>query len=125
VATPAASPVAGADQEAGTAAPVSAEVPAPAGDPALVTIDAPMLGTFYRAPKPGDPPYCDVGGKVIAGDVIGLVEVMKMMNPVLAPADGEIHRVLAADNALVEFGQALFEMRVTPGGDPVPMESMP
>jgi acetyl-CoA carboxylase biotin carboxyl carrier protein len=89
-------------------------VPQPVDDGDLVVVEAPMLGTFYRCPKPGDPPYCEVGANVAAGDVIGLVEVMKMMNSVVAPVDGVVERILADDNALVEFEQALFTLRPTP-----------
>lgn len=108
--------------EPAAAEPVAAEPAAtePAGvaadDPTEVTVDAPMLGTFYRAPKPGDPPYCEVGDKVAAGDVVGLVEVMKLMNPVLAPVDGVVTRILATNAQLVEYGQPLLALQPTAVG---------
>ena len=95
------------------AAPVAAAMPAaqrPAGAGRDVT--SPMLGTFYRAPKPGAPPYVEVGTPVEADTVIGIIEVMKLMNTVRAGLRGRVHEILASDGALVEFGETL--IRVAP-----------
>ena len=83
---------------------------------ASVSISAPMLGTFYRAPAPGAPPFVDVGAAVEHDTVVCLIEVMKMMNPVSAGVAGTIVDVCADNAALVEHGAVLF--RVRPDGTP-------
>jgi acetyl-CoA carboxylase biotin carboxyl carrier protein len=80
----------------------------PAGH-TLVT--APMLGTFYGAPKPGEPAFVKVGDTVAADSVLCIVEVMKLMNSVAAGAEGEIAAVFVQDGELVEFDQPLFAIR--------------
>ncbi|MEV7648277.1 acetyl-CoA carboxylase biotin carboxyl carrier protein [Arthrobacter sp. NPDC089319] len=80
----------------------------PAGH-TLVT--APMLGTFYGAPKPGEPAFVRVGDTVAADSVLCIVEVMKLMNSVAAGAEGEIAAVFVQDGELVEFEQPLFAIR--------------
>ena len=79
----------------------------------LVEVRAPMLGTFYRAPRPGDAPFVDVGTKVDTHMTVGIIEVMKLMNTVRAGVRGIVAEVLAADGALVEFGEALLRVRKT------------
>ena len=74
-------------------------------------VRSPMLGTFYRSPKPGEPPYVQVGEKVEADTVLCIVEVMKLMNSATAGLAGEVTRVLASDAELVEFDQPLFVVR--------------
>lgn len=74
----------------------------------LVPIKAPMLGTFYRRPEPGAPPYVEVGTLVKEDDTVGLIEVMKVFNAVKAGVGGRISRVLAETAQLVEYGQTLF-----------------
>jgi acetyl-CoA carboxylase biotin carboxyl carrier protein len=81
--------------------------PAPAGNGALV-IPAPLLGTFYRAEAPGEPPLVEVGDRVSADSVVCLIEVMKLMNHIQAGVSGTVVEVLADNGALVEFGQPLF-----------------
>src|SRR5262245_50404983 len=58
-----------------------------------VTVRAPLPGTFYRAPQPGAPPYVEVGSRVEAGTIVGIIESMKLMNPVPAGAAGEVAAV--------------------------------
>src|SRR5574340_367218 len=98
-----------------TTAVVAAPSPArPATAPVAdgdVVVTAPMLGTFYRAPKPGEPAFVEVGDKVDADAVLCIVEVMKLMNSIPAGVRGEITAVYAADGDLVEFGQPLFAIR--------------
>ncbi|MBB3045633.1 acetyl-CoA carboxylase biotin carboxyl carrier protein [Nocardioides soli] len=72
------------------------------------------MGTFYRAPKPGEPPFVEVGTKVGADTTVGIVEVMKLMSSIQAGAEGEVTRVLVEDGQLVEAGQPLFVLRVVP-----------
>lgn len=81
--------------------------------PDEVTVDAPMLGSFYRAPKPGEPAFLEVGDKVEVGSVVGILEVMKLMSSVTSEVEGEVIRVLASDGQLVEAGQPLFVVRTT------------
>ena len=89
---------------AAPAAPVSAE---PEGD----AITAPMVGTFYTAPTPDQPPCVQVGDRVKKGDPLCLLEAMKMMSEVTAPCDCEITAVLKENGALVSFGDGLFGYR--------------
>ena len=101
----------------GVAAPTTAEAmpaPPPAAAPAtsgLVEVKAPMLGTFYRSPKPGAEPFVAVGSRVEPGTVIGLVEVMKLMNSVAAGVGGEVVEFVAPDGQLVEYDQVLLRVR--------------
>jgi acetyl-CoA carboxylase biotin carboxyl carrier protein len=90
----------------------SASPSAPASDDndGLVTIPAPMLGTFYRAEAPGKPPFVEVGQKVEPDTIVCIIEVMKMMNSVTAGMAGTIVQVFAANAELVEYGQPLFEI---------------
>ena len=93
------------------------EAPAPsASTDSVVPIAAPMLGTFYRAPAPGAPPFVDVGTAVEHDTVVCLIEVMKMMNPVSAGVAGTIVDVCADNAQVVEDGAVLF--RVRPDGTP-------
>lgn len=69
---------------------------------------SPMLGTFYRSPKPGDPPFVEVGAVVEADAVLCIIEVMKLMTSVEAGIAGEVTRVFVSDGDLVEFDQPLF-----------------
>lgn len=104
---------------ASSASPVGAPAPvpasaAPAAKPAeieiptgVVALRAPMLGTFYRAPAPGEKPFVEVGQKVRADDTVCLIEVMKLFNSIRAGVDGEVVKILADNGALVEFDQPL------------------
>jgi acetyl-CoA carboxylase biotin carboxyl carrier protein len=83
-------------------------------DANLRDITSPMLGTFYRAPKPGSAPFVEVGSLVDEDSVIAIIEVMKLMNTVRAGAKGVITEILPADETLVEFGEVLMRARVDP-----------
>jgi acetyl-CoA carboxylase biotin carboxyl carrier protein len=85
----------------------------PPSEPGLSEVRSPLLGIFYRAPKPGEPPFVEAGSRVEADTVIGIIEVMKLMNSVRAGVGGEVTEILAENGALVEFGEIL--MRVRPG----------
>ena len=74
-------------------------------------IPSPLLGVFYRAPKPGEPPFVEVGAMVEEDTVIAIIEVMKLMNSVRAGVKGEVVQVLADNGALVEYGQPLMRVR--------------
>jgi acetyl-CoA carboxylase biotin carboxyl carrier protein len=87
--------------------------PPPAGAAGLLDVRAPLPGTFYRAPRPGAAPFVDVGGRVEGDDVVGIVETMKLMNPVLAGAGGTVVEICLADAQPVEQGAVL--LRIEPG----------
>jgi acetyl-CoA carboxylase biotin carboxyl carrier protein len=73
----------------------------------LVAVHAPMLGTFYRAPAPGERPFVEVGDKVGAGDTVCLVEVMKLFHSVKAGVAGTVVKICVENGSMVEHGQAL------------------
>ena len=74
------------------------------------TIEAPMLGTFYRAEAPGATPFVDIGTDVEPGTVVCLIEVMKMMNSIQAGVAGKIVEVCAENAQLVQYGDPLFRV---------------
>jgi acetyl-CoA carboxylase biotin carboxyl carrier protein len=104
VAAPAASP----------AAPV-AEPTAPAADTSdagLHIVKSPIVGTFYSSPSPGAAAFVSPGDHVEKGQVVGIVEAMKLMNEIEADASGEIVKCLVTNGQAIEFGQPLFSMRL-------------
>ena len=103
-------PAAPAPPPAPKAKPAKA-APAAAADPDAIDVPSPMLGVFYRAPKPGEPPFVEVGAKVEEDTIIGIIEVMKLMNTVRAGVRGEVAEILAENGALVEFDQTLLRVR--------------
>ena len=93
--------------------PAAAAAPAPTVPQENVkTIDAPLVGTFYAAPAPDQPPFVSAGTRVAKGQTVCLIEAMKMMSEVPAPCDCTIEEVLKADGQLAAFGEPLF--RYTP-----------
>ena len=81
--------------------------PAPLRDPLLAEVRAPLLGTFYRAPRPGAPPFVEVGAAVEPDTTVGIIEVMKLMNTVRAGTRGRVREIRARDGSLVEYGEVL------------------
>jgi acetyl-CoA carboxylase biotin carboxyl carrier protein len=81
--------------------------PAAPQDAGGMAVESPSVGLFWQAPAPGAPPFVEVGAHVAPGDVIGIVEVMKLMNHVTAPTGGTVTAVLVENGASVEFGQPL------------------
>lgn len=79
--------------------------PAPAG----LTINSPLAGVFYRAPRPNSPPFVEAGQQVATGQTLCIVEAMKLMNEITAEAPLKVLRVLVENGQVVEAGQALFE----------------
>jgi acetyl-CoA carboxylase biotin carboxyl carrier protein len=77
------------------------------------TIDAPMIGVFYRRPSPGAAPFVEPGQRVEADTTIGIIEIMKLMNPVVAGKAGVITDFLVTDADAVEFGQPLATINTT------------
>ena len=77
-----------------------------------VDVPAPLLGNFYAAPRPGDPPFVQPGDAVSEDTTIGIIEVMKLMNPIRAGVSGKVVAVLAADGSAVEKGEPLVRVMV-------------
>jgi acetyl-CoA carboxylase biotin carboxyl carrier protein len=109
---PVAMPAAPAAPAPAPPAPVPAaepEVPArEERDPSLVAVVAPMVGTFYSAPAPGAKPYVAVGDRVSVGQVVCIVEAMKLMNEVQSEVSGVVREVRVENAQAVEYGQELF-----------------
>jgi len=93
----------------GSAGPAAAPAPKPDSKPGVV-VTSPFVGTFYRAPSPDSPPFVDVGTVVKKGQVLCIVEAMKLMNEIEVEAPGKIAEILVANATPVEFGQALFRI---------------
>lgn len=93
-----------------SAAPARPAEAAPAASDGHV-IESPMVGTCYLSPTPGAPAFAAVGRKVKTGDVLCIIEAMKIMNPIEADRDGVVAEVLAENGQPVEFGQPLFVLR--------------
>ncbi|MCP8687014.1 acetyl-CoA carboxylase biotin carboxyl carrier protein [Marinobacterium sedimentorum] len=105
---------AGYPQMAMAPAPVAAAAPAAIAEPAVAAAEfnghvvlSPMVGTFYRSPSPSSPPFVEVGKTVKAGDVICIVEAMKMMNQIEADKSGVIEAILVEEGQPVEYDQPL------------------
>ncbi|MBM4256036.1 MAG: acetyl-CoA carboxylase biotin carboxyl carrier protein [Deltaproteobacteria bacterium] len=93
-------------------APVAVAVP-PVSEPDAslqrgAAIPSPMVGTFYRAPKPDAKPYVDIGSVVEVGEVVCIVEAMKMMNEIQSEIRGRVIKIMAENGKPVEYGQPLF-----------------
>lgn len=91
-------------------APTAVGAPQPAApEPSkLATIKSPMVGTFYRAPAPDAPPFVEVGHTIEAGQVVCIIEAMKLMNEIKSDVRGTIREIAVENGQPVEFGQALF-----------------
>ncbi len=81
-------------------------------DKNLYTIKAPMVGTFYRRPAPDKPPYVEVGSHIKKGDIVCIIEAMKIFNEIEAEVEGEIVKVLVEDATPVEYDQPLFLVKL-------------
>ncbi|MFO0230230.1 acetyl-CoA carboxylase biotin carboxyl carrier protein [Gemmatimonas sp.] len=112
VAAPAVLPAAAAarpTEVGGTAGP-KAEAP----KSAALEIKSPMVGTFYAAPEPGAKPYVSVGDRISKGQIVCIIEAMKIMNELESEFDGVVREIGIADTHAVEYGQVLF--RIDPTG---------
>jgi acetyl-CoA carboxylase biotin carboxyl carrier protein len=87
---------------------VAAPVPAETG---LVDLRSPIVGTFFRQPSPTAPPFVEPGSKVKKGQVLCIIEAMKLMNEIEAEMDAEVVDILVANGQPVEFGETLFRLR--------------
>ena len=94
---------------------ISKEVPASASKVLegshLFEVKSPFVGTFYRSPTPGDPPFVNVGDKVGPGQPLCILEAMKIMNEIDAEVSGEVIEICVEDESLVEYDQVLFKIR--------------
>ena len=77
----------------------------------LNIVRSPLVGTYYASSTPGGTPYVEIGSKVKKGDVLCIVEAMKIMNEITSEVDGEIVEALRSDEEIVEFGMELFKIR--------------
>jgi len=99
------------------AAPVQVEAPTPAApapvdkvedDDKYITIKSPIIGTFYRKPSPDKPAFVEVGATIGKGDVLCVIEAMKLFNDIESEVSGKIVKILVDDSSPVEFDQPLF-----------------
>jgi acetyl-CoA carboxylase biotin carboxyl carrier protein len=72
---------------------------------------SPMVGVFYAAPSPGEAPFVNVGQTISAGETLGIIEAMKIMNPIEATQSGVIEEILVKNGDVIQFGQPLFRYR--------------
>ena len=96
------------------AAPSAPSAPPPAAAAArsdLIDITAPMVGTFYRSPAPGEPSFVELGDRISAGQPICILEAMKLMNELEAEVSGELVEILVENGTPVEFGQVLMRVK--------------
>ncbi len=103
-------PTAGVNAAAPAVAVVAAPVPETAAAEEVLSgtpVEAPLVGVFYSAPTPEEPPFIEVGQQVKKGDTLFIIEAMKTMNEIVAPCDGTISRVLAQNGDMVEYKQVL------------------
>ncbi|MDF0714884.1 acetyl-CoA carboxylase biotin carboxyl carrier protein [Muricauda sp. 334s03] len=101
-----AAPAPAATQEA--AAPAPADAKKAEDDSKYITVKSPIIGTFYRKPSPDKPPFVEVGSSINKGDVLCVIEAMKLFNDIESEVSGKIVKILVDDSSPVEFDQPLF-----------------
>jgi acetyl-CoA carboxylase biotin carboxyl carrier protein len=114
IASSVAAPVAPAAPQYVAAAPSlssAAAAPPAAAEEELHQVKSPIVGTYYESPAPGAPPFIKPGDQVAAGQVLCIIEAMKLMNEIESDASGEIVKILVKNGQPVEYGQALFAIR--------------
>ena len=97
----------------GAAATPAGATRAASTDPNLHDVPSPLLGTFYRSPKPGAPPFVEVGSPVEENTIVAIIEVMKLMNTVRAGVRGTVAEIFPGDGTLVEYDEPLLRIRKT------------
>jgi acetyl-CoA carboxylase biotin carboxyl carrier protein len=102
----------GAGQSAAPAPVAAAAAPAADADAGLHLVKSPIVGTYYGSPSPGAAPFVVPGDRVEKGQVICIIEAMKLMNEIESDAAGEIVKCLVSNDQPIEFGQPLFSVRV-------------
>jgi acetyl-CoA carboxylase biotin carboxyl carrier protein len=95
------------------AAPAAPQAPQEDPDAGLHIVRSPIVGTYYGSPSPGSAPFVTVGDRVEKGQVICIVEAMKLMNEIESDASGEIVKCLVSNGQPIEFGQPLFSVRLS------------
>jgi acetyl-CoA carboxylase biotin carboxyl carrier protein len=98
----------------GAQAVAEAEAPKPEPKSKLLEVKSPMVGTFYKSPEPGAPAYVTAGARVSKGQILCIIEAMKIMNEIESEFSGVVREVLVEDAHPVEYGQVLF--RIDPNG---------
>ena len=91
--------------------PAAAPASAPEKEEGIDVIKSPIVGTFYEASSPGSPPFVKEGDRVAVGQVLCIVEAMKLMNEIESDASGQIVKILVSNGQPVEYGQPLFKIR--------------
>ena len=113
-----AAPMAMPQMAAPPAVPQSAQAAAPPkaepAKPSFLEVKSPMVGTYYAAPEPGAKPYLSVGERISKGQILCIIEAMKIMNEIESEFDGVVKEILAQNGHPVEYGQVLF--RIDPNG---------
>ena len=98
--------------QAPAVAPVAADAPAaPAEDVDWAVLKSPIVGTFYRSPEPGAALFTDVGSRVKKGQVLCIIEAMKLMNEITSEVDGEVVKAYVKNGQAVQYGERLFAVR--------------
>lgn len=97
-----------------TAATAPSPTASPPPDSKWVTVNSPMVGTFYRSPAPGEPSFVEVGDRIRTGQTVCIIEAMKLMNEIEAEVSGQVMQILVQNGEPVEYGQPL--IRVNPDG---------
>ncbi|MDA8169132.1 MAG: acetyl-CoA carboxylase biotin carboxyl carrier protein [Nitrospiraceae bacterium] len=95
-------------QEPGMLQPPQIKAEIEEGTQRLVSVTAPLVGTFYRASSPEAPPFTEIGSKVRKGQVLCIIEAMKLMNEIESEIDGTVSRILVENGQPVEYGEPLF-----------------
>jgi acetyl-CoA carboxylase biotin carboxyl carrier protein len=113
-AAPARLPPAAAVAAPAAAGPQASPAAGATNDHGLLPVTAPMVGKFYAAPSPSDPPFVTPGATVAAGATVGLIEVMKVFASIKTETAGVIERILVTNGQFVEYGQTLFWIRPDP-----------
>jgi acetyl-CoA carboxylase biotin carboxyl carrier protein len=105
-----------AEQPLARASKTTTASPANPSPAPLTDVAAPLLGTFYRAARPGAPPFVEVGARVEPDSIVGIIEVMKLMNTVRAGVAGVVREICARDGMLVEYGETLLRIDTRDAG---------
>jgi acetyl-CoA carboxylase biotin carboxyl carrier protein len=108
---PVAIPVSVPPVPGGVSAAAPPSPPAPVPEESFHTVKSPIVGTFYEAPSPGAPPFVKVGDSVEVGQVLCIVEAMKLLNEIESDVAGEIVKKIAGNGQPIEYGQELFAIR--------------
>ena len=97
--------------ESSPAAPSTPPPSVPGSRSDLVEVTAPMVGTFYRAPGPEEPPFVEIGSRISVGQAVCILEAMKLMNELESEVSGEVIEILVENGTPVEFGQVLMRLK--------------